>query len=196
MNATDQRYRPVVKRISGHLMPEAYPRRGQCDLPGEVRLWHGVVPCAATNGLMIVRLEAGEIMARTGSLVFWLFVLLLPLAGCGAASDYSVRQRQTDLSFALGISKHAKLDAAASAFLDGTEECILDVRDRGITYEDSRNCAALQTLSMAYMAAGGDDPSGHEPTQIRLKGQKALKYVWMARAISELGGGMQNAWIW
>lgn len=129
------------------------------------------------------------------------FAVLASIAGatgCGIRSgtDYEGQQRRTDLRYALGIGDYAKLEAAASAFLNGTNECILDVRDRGLTYRDSGHCAALESLSAAYLAAGGDDTKGNEPTPIKLKGQKALKYVWMARAISELGGGMQDAWIW
>jgi hypothetical protein len=94
------------------------------------------------------------------------------------------------------LKDYSKLEAAADAFLEGTNECIYDVRDRGITYRDSRYCALLEKLSESYLAAGGDNPDGGEPSIIYAKGQRALKFVWMARAISELGGGHQNAWIW
>lgn len=124
--------------------------------------------------------------------------LSLLVSGCDSSSNsgYEGRQRRTDLYYAIGLGDYSKLEAAAAAFLNGTNECILDVRDRRLTYKSSMNCAALATHSLAYLNAGGDDTKGNEPTPIRLKGQEALKYVWMARAISELGGGMQNAWIW
>ena len=126
------------------------------------------------------------------------FLAPVSLSGCGGSSvaEYQWDQRLTDIRYALGIGSYAKLETAAAEFLDGTNECILDVRDRGLTYEKSRNCRALEALSAGYLATGGNDPGGGEPTPIRLKGQEALKYVWMARAISELGGGMQNIWIW
>ena len=127
------------------------------------------------------------------TLTFSIFV-----SGCDGSlnSGYEGKQRRTDIQYAIGLGNYSKVEAAASAFLSGTNECILDVRNRRITYKNSKNCAALAKLSLAYLDAGGDDTHGNEPTPIRLMGQEALKYVWMARAISELGGGMQSAWIW
>ena len=132
-------------------------------------------------------------------LVVLIVVTAIALAGCGSSTyDEQVRsaRRKHDIRYWTGIGDYSKLEAAADAFLEGTNECILDVRDRGITYERSANCAALATLSKAYIAAGGDAPRGEEPSVIHAKAQDALKYVWMARAISALGGGMQNAWVW
>lgn len=97
-----------------------------------------------------------------------------------------------DGKYLLGIGDHARLETAVTVFSKGADECLLDVRDRGLRYEASRNCAALKSLSLAYIDAGGTSPS--EPSRIEVKGQSALAVAWSARAASCLGGGMNFLW--
>jgi len=97
-----------------------------------------------------------------------------------------------DWKYVFGVGNHASLEATVTAFSKGADECLLDVRDRGLRYEASRNCAALKTLSLAYIEAGGTSPS--EPSRIEAKGQSALAVAWSARAASCLGGGMNFLW--
>jgi hypothetical protein len=127
-----------------------------------------------------------------------LISLVLLVVGCGSSptNPHGGAQRLTDIRYAIGIGNFANLDMAASAFLNATDQCIYDVRDRGLKYEKSGSCAALQALSAAYIAAGGQKHDGSEPTPIQLKAEQALKYAWMARAITGLGGGMQTLWVW
>jgi len=121
------------------------------------------------------------------------------LTGC-SSSDYRDRVKsgrmKHDFLYWSGLRDYSKLEAAANAFLEGTNECLLDVRDRGLQYEKSANCAALKPLADAYLEAGGDAPEGQEPSIIYAEGQMALKYTWTARSVSALGGGMQSVWVW
>ena len=120
------------------------------------------------------------------------------LSSCSSTYEEKVRsgRMKHDFLYWSGLGDYSKLEATANAFLNGTNECILDVRDRGLKYQNSINCAMLEKLSLAYLDAGGDAREGGEPSVIYATAQSALKYTWMARAISELGGGMQNVWIW
>jgi len=121
------------------------------------------------------------------------------LGGC-SSSDYNERVKhgrfKHDFRYWTGLGNYEKLEAAADTYLEGTNECLLDVRDRGITYEISANCALLEKLAAAYLSAGGNAPNGEEPSVIYARGQEALMYTWMARAVSALGGGHQNVWVW
>ena len=97
-----------------------------------------------------------------------------------------------DGKYLLGVGNHTRLEAAVKVFAKGADECLLDVRDRGLRYETSRNCASLKAFSLAYIEAGGTSPS--EPSRIEAKGQSALAVAWSARAASCLGGGMNFLW--
>lgn len=128
------------------------------------------------------------------------FSLAIAVFGGCSSSDYKESERsgrfKHDFLYWTGLGNYQKLEAAADVFLEGTNECILDVRDRGITYEKSANCALLEKLADAYLSAGGDAPRGEEPSVIYARGQEAIKYMWMARAVSALGGGHHTLWVW
>lgn len=100
--------------------------------------------------------------------------LAAQLAGC--FSDSRVNERT--------------LEIAAKAFSDAADECLLDVRDRGVRYERSPNCASLSALATRVIDAGGDLEAA--PCKYKLMVESAKSVAWSARASSALGGGMQT----
>lgn len=118
--------------------------------------------------------------------LLWTMVIL---TGCGSQNGKKI----ADTKYLLGIGDYKNLEFAIKSFSDGVDECLLDVRDRGLTWEQSRNCAALGALSKAYITAGGQTPS--EPSFLKAQASNTLSRAWSAKAASCLGGvGMQSLW--
>ena len=100
------------------------------------------------------------------------------------------------LILSVGVATGCRDTPQLRARLDGLDtaanECLLDVRDRGQSWEASRNCASLSPLADAYIEAGGFSPD--LPTGIQLREVTVQKTAWMARACSLPGG--RGATIW
>jgi hypothetical protein len=84
-----------------------------------------------------------------------------------------------------------ELRAAANALSRAADECLLDVRDRHLTWETSGNCKSLSPLASSYIAAGGFN---NEADDIRLIAEEARTTAWMARATSLAGGLPLSIW--
>lgn len=82
--------------------------------------------------------------------------------------------------------------AEAKALNAKAEQCLLDVRDKSISYEKSPNCNALGTLSKTYIDAGGQLPS--EPVETKLVAEQAVKMAWNAQAVSATGNPTISLW--
>lgn len=85
----------------------------------------------------------------------------------------------------------AGLRSAAEALSSAADECLLDVRDRRLTFERSPNCSSLSPLATTYINAGG---FRHEPADIALVAERARRTAWTARAVSLAGGTMLSFW--
>ena len=118
----------------------------------------------------------------------FLFVSVVMVTGCGPQKE----KKLIDAKYLMGIGDYHLLEQRVKAFADGADECLLDVRDRGLKWSESENCRGLGTLSKAYLEVGGD--SVNEPSYIQAKGKSALATSWSARACESLGGGMQFLW--
>lgn len=92
-------------------------------------------------------------------------------------------------SFSAG---NGDLMEAAKTFARAADECLYDVRDRKLTYEDSLNCRALSVLSKLYIEKGGF--ANDEPDHHAMVAQTALTTAWMARAVSAAGGRPLRIW--
>jgi hypothetical protein len=105
-------------------------------------------------------------------------LVLVPVAAtvviCGACSSAS-----------------SKLKPLAEALSNTADQCLVDVRDRGASFETSQNCSALGPLASAYIEAGGFQ---NEPAEIRLVAERARTTAWMARAASLPGGKGLSIW--
>jgi hypothetical protein len=117
------------------------------------------------------------------------FVAILPastmLSGCDS-------RKTTDLKYLLSLGDYSKLEAAIDAFSSRADECLLDVRDRGLKFKSSPNCAALSMLSKSYLAAGGQKHD--EPSPLRAKANSAQSVAMSAVAVSCVGKGFQIFW--
>jgi hypothetical protein len=92
----------------------------------------------------------------------------------------------------VGCEKHVRLKTTAQALARGADECLSDVRDRRLTYETSRNCAALGALAMQYIEAGGFHDQN--PSEHALIAERARTTAWTARATSLAGGRPLSIW--
>ena len=81
-----------------------------------------------------------------------------------------------------------QLAAAADALLVAADGCYSSV-SAGQSWEESRNCAALQPLATSYIAAGGFQD---EPAAVALIGERARRTAWQARALE--CGGSRTIW--
>ena len=72
-----------------------------------------------------------------------MIVFMVLMLGCGHA---------------FGSGDDREMSRPAKAFSTAADDCLLDVRDRGGSYETSRNCRNLSGLSLAYINAGGLRP--------------------------------------
>lgn len=95
-------------------------------------------------------------------------------------------------SLLAGCGRTSEQTMAVAALERTAEQCLSDVRDRGVRYEASQSCTALGALSQAYIEAGGFQ-DGSPPTT-ELQYERARKTAWMARAISEAGGRPLSIW--
>jgi hypothetical protein len=105
----------------------------------------------------------------------WIVIALVsatPTSGCGGRS--------------------ATLRATAEALSKSADQCLLDVRDRRLTYEMSRNCSALGALAGTYVEAGGFQPG--VAADIAIVAEQARATAWMARATSLAGGRFLSLW--
>ena len=80
---------------------------------------------------------------------------------------------------------NAELRAAADALSRAADECLYDVRDRNLTWEQSSHCGSLSALASSYIALGGFQ---NENAEVRLVADRARTTAWMARATSLAGG--------
>lgn len=87
--------------------------------------------------------------------------------------------------------RSVRLRTVAEALSTCADECLYDVRDRHLTWEASRNCAALSTLASKYIEAGGFQS---EPPEIALIAERARVSAWMARATSLANGKPLSIW--
>ncbi|WP_318475988.1 hypothetical protein [Photobacterium leiognathi] len=83
---------------------------------------------------------------------------------------------------------------AAKAWLESTDECIYDVRDRGIKYQDSNYCFVSIIKMREYLntyenMVNPDEKAEHFS-------QKAQKYHWMAIAISSKPDHVLHMDVW
>jgi len=85
----------------------------------------------------------------------------------------------------IGCQSDSQLAAAADALLVAADGCYSNV-SAGQSWEESRNCAALQPLATSYSAAGGFQD---EPAEIALIGERARRTAWQTRALA-CGGGL------
>lgn len=86
---------------------------------------------------------------------------------------------------------------ASKAWLDSTNECVLDTRDRNIMYENSSNCQRSIALMHMYL----DTYTGfRNPDLIAENNANAAKsYLWMAMALSlgkKSGTPVYNIDVW
>ena len=89
-----------------------------------------------------------------------------------------------------GCDDQSSLERDAIKFRDEAERCLLDVRDGNLKYETSGSCQRLESVSLAYMEAGGDQPT--TPARIAFIAEQGRTMAWMARAIS--AGAPPSLW--
>jgi hypothetical protein len=90
------------------------------------------------------------------------------------------------------LGPSAELKAAAAALLSASETCLLDVRDRRMKYEQSKNCNSLGVLSGQYINAGGLRPD--TPPEVEISFERARVQAWTALALSASGGEASRIW--
>lgn len=90
-------------------------------------------------------------------------------------------------------TKNEKLKDLASSLQKVADECLHDVRDKGLKYEESSNCSALGALAKMYIAAGGWEDLDLVAEHARIA-NGALTTAWMARAISASGNPLIKIW--
>jgi hypothetical protein len=78
--------------------------------------------------------------------------------------------------------KHLRLRTAAEALSKSADECLLDVRDRKLTYAKAPNCSALSALAKQYIEAGGF--RDNTPPEIDIVAERARATAWAALATS------------
>jgi len=83
---------------------------------------------------------------------------------------------------------------AAEALSRGADECLLDVRDRDLTWEGSLHCASLARLVTAYIALGGFLGDEIVDARANLTAERARATAWMARATSLAHGQPLRIW--
>jgi hypothetical protein len=72
----------------------------------------------------------------------------------------------------------------AQAFNTQAENCLLDVRDKGYSYEGSTSCQRLGDVSKRYTDTIGLNPESAMPDDIELVAEQALRMAWTAKALS------------
>ena len=90
------------------------------------------------------------------------------------------------------LARKPGLQAGADALSRAAEDCLVDVRDRRLTFEASRHCSALSALSKSYIHEGGFQEN--VPAKIGLVAEQARTMAWMARAISNCRDCARSIW--
>src|ERR1700754_379875 len=89
-------------------------------------------------------------------------------------------------------SSGSKLDSIASDLTDAVNRCVVDVRDRRVTYEDSANCRSMGRIAQQYIDAGGFRDGA--PCQADRIAESARAKAWMALAMSRTGNPNLSIW--
>jgi len=84
------------------------------------------------------------------------------------------------------------LEAMANQLSNAADQCLLDVRDKGLKYESSRNCRSLDTLHRRYEEGGGRLES--TPCRAEKLAETARATAWIALAISKTGDPSLSLW--
>lgn len=81
------------------------------------------------------------------------------------------------------FGSNEKLRSASQALLTASEQCVYEVRDYGLKYEQGKRCMSLGTLVTDFTEAGGvrDDT----PVEVKLEFAQTQHMAWMALALSE-----------
>ena len=85
-----------------------------------------------------------------------------------------------------------RLQLTVKALSKTSEECLLDVRDRQLKYETSRNCLMLSVLADQYIEAGGF--RADTPAKYNLIAAEARATAWAAQAVSVSGAAALKIW--
>ena len=89
-------------------------------------------------------------------------------------------------------SGESQLDTIAVQLRDAVNRCVLDVRDRGVKYENSTNCRSLGRIAQQYVASGGFKDSA--PSRADRVAEGARARAWMALAVSKTGDPNLSIW--
>jgi hypothetical protein len=89
-------------------------------------------------------------------------------------------------------SSDSKLDSIAAQLTDAVNRCVVDVRDRRGTYEDSTNCRSMGRIAQQYIDAGGFTDGA--PCRADRIAESARAKAWMALAMSRTGNPNLSIW--
>jgi hypothetical protein len=101
-----------------------------------------------------------------------LLLLALPMAAC-----WHEKSQLDDIAHELSIVAN---------------RCVVDVRDRGLKYENAENCRSLGRIAQKYIDAGGFKDSA--PSRADRIAEAARARAWMALAISKTGDPNLTIW--
>jgi hypothetical protein len=73
-----------------------------------------------------------------------------------------------------------------------SENCVYDVRDEGLKYDESSHCNSLSALSRQYIDVGGGAPDS--PVETEIDFERARGQAWMALALSASDGAASRIW--
>jgi hypothetical protein len=86
----------------------------------------------------------------------------------------------------------SQLDPIAAQLSSAASRCVVDVRDRGVKYENSENCRSLGRIAQQYVGAGGFKDNA--PSRADRVAESARARAWMALAISKTGDPHLAIW--
>ena len=86
----------------------------------------------------------------------------------------------------------SELETIAIQLSDAANRCVIDVRDKGLKYENSDHCRSLIKIAQQYTSAGGLK-DGAPPNADRIA-ERARARAWMALAISKSGDPGLTIW--
>lgn len=86
----------------------------------------------------------------------------------------------------------SQLESIAIQLSDAANRCVIDVRDKGLKYENSDHCRSLGRIAQQYTSAGGLK-DGAPPNADRIA-ERARARAWMALAISKSGDPALTIW--
>jgi hypothetical protein len=84
------------------------------------------------------------------------------------------------------------LEPIAAQLSSTANRCVVDVRDRGVKYENSENCRSLGRIAQQYVNAGGFKDNA--PSRADRVAESARAKAWMALAISKTGDPRLTIW--